>query len=282
MNYASLEEALTVGYGVERAFVCPVGHSANAHASVNSITGWWYCFSCGAKGHVDLDRLELDPRAVVRQIEHMLAPLNRVHETYPETFLNLYDALGPGEYWKSRFGETIIAHHRLGQAYDGTCATIPMRDNSGNVLGVIRRDLTGNDEVKYRYPSGIKVSNFLYHYHCARQEILVLTEGATDSIAGEEVTTDLSFMACYGDGLSREQARLIRKYNPAKVLVAFDQDSAGHRGFYRVRERLAGFFPVERLQWRGYKDLASMPVAERTELLHKVTGRKHRIKVVKS
>lgn len=271
-SWASLEEALTVGYGIERAFVCPVHGSDNAHASVNSLTGWWFCYSCKAKGHVDMDRLDIDPFNVQKQIEQTMARMNPVHEHYPETYLNLFDATGPGKYWLSRFTKEVCLRHRLGQSPDGSFATIPMRDSMGRVLGVIKRDLTGADEVKYRYPSGLTISDYLYNYEdCYEDDVILLTEGATDVIAANEAGWECA-MAAYGSTLSRAQTDLIRKYDPTKVIVAFDQDKAGDSGFARVYDRLHRDFPVIRMRWSGYKDLASIPLTQRAEALHKVTS----------
>lgn len=267
-SWDTLAEALTIGWGIERAFVCPAHPSDNAHASVNAITGWWYCYSCHSSGRVDLDRIETDPHAVRRLVEQTLDTLDRPHPTYPETYLNLYDATGPGSYWLSRFGPEILAAHRFGQDPTGTFAVIPMRDNLGRVLGVIRRDLTGVDKVKYRYPSGLRISDYLYNYARCTQGTILLTEGATDAVAAEEA--GFTAMACYGSNLSRTQATLLCKYAPDRVLVAFDQDNAGHSGFERVLGRIGSDLRVERVWWDTYKDLASMPVELRAQMLDQV------------
>ena len=268
MSYASLAEAMTYGSGVERQFRCHVHGDTNPSASVNSITGLWFCYACGARGKYLVS--EMTPTQATASVRSMLDRMEAPMRTYPESWLSLYDALGPGEYWLSRFSVISCALHRLGQDASGAFATIPVRDPSGEVHGVIRRDLTGADQ-KYRYPAGVNISTFLYNYHRATGDVLVLTEGATDTIAAEEAGW-LCSMATYRNGLSRAQVDLVLKYDPSVILVAYDQDEAGETGVAQVREAIGAQVKVDRLTWEGYKDLASIPLGSRFEMFDQVKG----------
>lgn len=256
------------GYGIERSFRCHVHDDTNASASVNSVTGLWFCFSCHASGSYDLTTIELDPYQVKRSIGRLLERLNAETRVYAESWLDRYDVLGPGKYWLSRYSEPIARVHRLGQHYDGTYATIPFRDNAGRVLGVIRRDLTGLDPAKYRYPSGVEMANYLYNYHRVTGRTIVLTEGATDTIAAEEAGFP-DAMAVYGSKLSREQVKLIHKIDPDHIIIAFDQDKAGHTGADHATWQLRQY-PVHRLTWPRWNDLSSIPLPIRRGLLGNV------------
>jgi hypothetical protein len=266
VSYASLAEAMIYGHGVERQFRCHVHGDTNPSASVNSITGLWFCYACGAKGKYLVS--ELPPAQATASVRSMLDRMEIPMRTYPESWLSLYDALGPGQYWLSRFAASTCALHRLGQDSSGAFATIPVRDPAGQIHGVVRRDLTGADP-KYRYPSGVNISTFLYNYHRAQGDVLVLTEGATDTIAAEEAGW-LSAMATYRNGLSRAQMDLVLKYDPSVILVAYDQDGAGESGVAQVREAIGHQIKVDRLTWEGYKDLASIPLGSRFEMFDKV------------
>ena len=199
--------------------------------------------------------------AVRSQLDRIEAPIR----VYPESWLDLYDSQGPGEYWLSRFSRMTCITHRLGQDSSGGFATIPVRDSTGDVYGVIRRDLTGKDPAKYRYPPGVNISTFMYGYHRAEGDVLVLTEGATDAIAAEEAGWS-SAVASYRNGLSRAQVDLVLKYAPKALLVAYDQDAAGNHGSQQVINALRGQVRVDRLQWDTYKDVASMPLEERVRM----------------
>lgn len=257
----TIDEAMMFGHGVERPFLCPVHDDHNPSASINSITGLWFCYSCGAKGKYDTTVIDSD--TFHRQLE-MFLDLEEERKEYPEAYLNQYDALGPGEYWLSRFSLQVCRLHRLGQSYDGRYATIPVRDERGVLLGVVRRDLTGTDEMKYRYPYRLKISQLLYNYSRCTGDTIILTEGATDAIAAEEI--GLEAMATYRNGMSLAQYDMMRRYRPKRVFIAYDQDPAGERGAEQITAVLKDFTEVHRLSWDGYKDLASIPVEDRKNL----------------
>lgn len=267
MSYASIEEAMLNGTGIERSFCCHVHGDTNPSASVNSVSGLWFCYACGARGKFNVADVPPSARAV--QIRAAIARMQELPRTYSESWLDVYDSMGPGDYWLSRFNEETCKLHRLGHDGVFNYATIPVRDPTGVIHGVIRRDLTGKDPAKYRYPSKVNVSKFMYNYHRAEGDVLVLTEGATDAIAAEEAGFP-DAVASYRDGLSSAQVDLIMKYAPKVVLVAYDQDKAGHRGAAQIKDALHRRVRVDRLTWDGYKDLASIPLDERTQMFDAV------------
>lgn len=265
MNYASIEEAMTSGYGIERSFLCHAHEDRNASASVNSVTGLWFCYACHARGKFDMTRIDFDPYQVKRSLDLMIERVEAESRVYPESWLSQFDASGPGRYWLSRFHLDTCTRHRLGQSFNRQVATIPFRDNAGRVLGVIRRDLTGLDHAKYRYPSGVDMQDYLYNYHRVTGRTILLTEGATDTIAADEAGFP-GALAVYGSSLSRSQVILINKLDPARVLCAFDQDKAGRDGFARLSWDLR-HYRVERMTWPMWKDLSSIPLPIRTRLI---------------
>lgn len=267
MSYASLAEAMVYGHGIERQFRCHVHGDTTPSASVNSLTGLWFCYACGAKGKYAVS--ELPPAQATAAVRSMLDRLEDPVLAVPELYLDYYDALGPGQYWLSRFAKDTCTAHRLGQDHAGEYATIPVRDPSGALYGVIRRDLTGTG-TKYRYPYKVNVSAFLYNYHRASGDVLLLTEGATDTIAAEEAGWS-GAMATYRNGLSRAQQELVMAYDPDVLLVAYDQDAAGQRGAEQIKHDMAWKVRVDVLTWDTYKDLASMPLAERTDMFTQLT-----------
>jgi hypothetical protein len=275
--WASLEEALTLGTGIERSFPCPVHDDRNPSASVNSTTGYWYCYTCGAWGQADMDRLEFDPLSVHYTVRRIVERMEQAHQSYPEGWLSVFDAAGPGEYWLSRFGRPACEHFRLGQTADRDAATIPMRGDDGEVLGVIRRDLTGAGQ-KYKYPHGVDVTRHIFDLHRKDTETLIVTEGATDTVAAWEAGFPHG-VALYGSRLSRTQAKLIKKYAPSRIICAQDQDQAGEAAYHHVRNMLGTFFPVVRAHWDEHKDLASIPLAQRVKMLSEMTREEPRFQV---
>lgn len=271
MSYSSLEEAMLYGTGIERSFRCHVHGDTNPSASVNSMSGLWFCYACGARGKYNV--AELPPDKAATSIIKYIDALAELPRTYTESWLGIYDASGPGDYWLSRFTEEYCRKYRLGQDPAARFATIPVRDELGEVLGVIRRDLTGLDTAKYRYPPGVTMSRLLFNHDRCTGDVLMVTEGATDAIALDEAGwTDV--MATYRNGVSRKQVQMLREYAPEVVLVAYDMDEAGDLGYRQLKHALGSFARVDRLWWdssTGYKDLASVPLDERATLVEKLT-----------
>jgi len=257
--WASLEDALSVGYGIERAFRCHVHDDSSASASVNSVTGAWFCYACGAKGRFDTDKVDIPSDTLIRETEKVWALLSGEHRsTFPESWLTVFTAAGPGEYWSSRYNAETCAHFKLG--YDETSPMYPFRDSTGRVLGIVRRQL--DKMPKYLYPPGVKVSQHLFNFGACSGDEIILTEGATDAIACWEVGYEA--MAIYGSRLSRDQQRLVHRYAPKKVWLGFDNDTAGEQACADVESALG--VPCERLVFPT-KDLSEMERGDRQRSL---------------
>jgi hypothetical protein len=259
--YSTVQDALTSGTGIERTFHCgnPDHNDKTASASVNAITGLFICYSCGWRGKVDVESFEIDVSEVGRQLSKLVDHLEARELTLTESWLSQYDAAGPGEYWLSRFTAPICREFRLGMDYEHNSATIPIRSLNGVPLGVILRRLD-DTKPKYKYPFGMDISQYLFAYHKCTGDIIILTEGPTDTIAAWEV--GFQAMAINGANLSKAQKDALIRYQPKGLILAFDMDEAGDR----VARMVTSSFPefhTYRPTWDGYKDLASMPLSER-------------------
>jgi DNA primase len=210
VSYGSLEEAILYGYEFERQYVCHAHNDHNASASVNAVSGWFFCYACGHRGRIDPETVEISDEGFHRMVLKMTSELE--------------------------------------------------------VLGVVSRDLTGNREQKYLYPWGVSISKYLIDFHRMTSDTLILVEGMSDVAAVYEAGFHCA-IGCYRNGLSAAQVKLLLKYDPRKVLVGFDQDSGGEIGWQRVRKVLGGQVSLHRMWWKGYKDLAAIPLEERREML---------------
>ena len=256
----TMADALAHGHGVERPFCCPMHGDSHPSASLNILKMVWFCYTCHAHGQVGGEDLlvETDYDALRGYIAKETAEATEL----PESWLNSYES--DHEYWRTRgFSEETISYYRLGHDYEHDCAVYPLRNISGGVLGVVRRQLAG---AKYKHPYGVDISTLLFDYHRLESDYLVICEGATDVMAAHEVGVEAT--AVYGSRLSSAQAALVRRYDPVGVLVASDMDDAGW-SLYRMTCALLGEYPVSRVFWprREGKDLASLPVKKRKEIL---------------
>jgi hypothetical protein len=243
MRALTLAEALRWGRGVERPFLCPEHGDSRPSASVNIIKRKWYCYTCHAHG-------DLNGEAMLAEPDYLSMKLwldNKLAEgtVYPESWLNRWDAGPVHPYWLGRVGEAAARVHRLGNDAEAEAVTYPLRDPTGQVLGVVRRSLLGGGP-KYKYPAGIDVGRLLFNYTPEHREAVVLTEGALDAIALWNVGIDA--FAIYGSRLSVAQVRLIDRIDPEYVYTCYDQDEAGWRA-HRETEKAFAHRLVCRLSW---------------------------------
>lgn len=242
MNW-TLADALAYGKGVERPFLCPVHGDSRPSASVNVVKGWWYCYTCGAKGTLTGEDALVEPDyAVLQQWFDQKIEESRV---YPESWLSRWDAGPVHPYWLERVGEQAARHFRLGSDADTESVTYPLRDSAGAVLGVVRRNL-GEGGPKYLYPRGADVGHLLFGYTPEARRTVFLVEGAIDAMALWRAGVDA--FAIYGSRLSQYQINLIDRIDPEFVVSAYDNDTAGWHAHYDT-ERAFKHRMVARLTW---------------------------------
>jgi len=243
MRALTLSEALRYGHGVERPFLCPEHGDSRPSASVNIVKGVWYCYTCHAHGDLtgEAKLAEPDYGQMGLWIDHKL----NGHTTYPESWLNQYDAGPVHPYWLERVGESAAREFRLGYDPLADAVTYPLRDASGQAMGVVRRSL-GDVGPKYRYPAGVDVGHLLFHYTPDHRDAVVLCEGSLDAIALWNVGIDA--FAIYGSRLSEYQVELIDKIDPVSVYTCYDLDNAGWQAHRETDKLLRGRLVV-RLTW---------------------------------
>jgi hypothetical protein len=259
----SLAEALTGPGGIERSFHCPVHGDNRPSASVNVISGLWICYTCGAKGKAG-DGYSVNPDQLLSYLKGMKQRYEQHY--FPESWLELYTAGGPHPYWLSRFSPEAIEHFKLGFDEERECATYPLYDQAGLLLGVVMRHVAPDwDGPKYVYPRFLDVTKLLFNYtQLVGQRRVLLVEGAADAIAAWEA--GYTGYAIYGSRMTEHQIQLLRRVNAMEVWTAFDHDEAGEKCHNRVVEMIKDL-PVHRVQWDGAKDLAEMQVTVRREVL---------------
>lgn len=253
----TLQEAIASSRGEWASFNCP-NHSDNSpSARVNTLTRKWVCMVCGSKG---VSEKYLPPeRLVLRRIKRLSDSDDR---DIPESYLDLFDSSGPGEYWSSRFTGEACKRFRLGYDSVKEKPVYPVRNPEGSIVGLVSRGEPG-DKPKYRYPRGVSTSMMLFNYEQIRPEsLIVVVEGAPDVIALWEA--GVQAVGAFGARLYKRQIQLLSRLEPTKVVVAFDQDEAGDIGADRAVRSLGEMGLVsERARWGKYNDVGDMPVSIR-------------------
>jgi hypothetical protein len=228
--------------GDEYMVRCVVHDDANASMQFNVESGLWLCFGCGAAGNIRSLERELGIRAtedaadlgdVYAKLDALKNPDAPILPVKDEMYLRRYQI--PTRYWTDErgFEPRTIAAFDLG--YDpvgdfmGPYVTIPIRNVNGGLLGVIKRYLAKDAELRYRYPKGFKRSENLFGSWMVEKDptahTVVLTEGAIDAMKVWQA--GFPAMAIYGSSLSKTQVRLLNRLGVQKVVLLFDNDKAG-------------------------------------------------------
>jgi hypothetical protein len=247
---------MATGRGIERSFQCPAHNDTHASASVNTIKGVWVCYACGAHGVLS--------DVKVPEIDQIIAILqgSSVARTYPEAWLDTFDAHQPSPYWSRRYGEDVASMNRCGTDPVGGQPTYPMRNKEGAVWGVVTRSETA---LKYRYPTGVSAASTLFG-QIKPAPVVVLVEGASDVMALQQggVPQHWTVLGCYGAGLHMPQKQIVVDCGPRAVVAAFDDDVAGRNATLRTESQLHDVAPVLSHHWStmNAKDPGDVPIAE--------------------
>lgn len=260
------------------------------------------CHACHAKGnintltrHLGLGTIDTsgyklqEVRDILRRLE---TPTGRARYL-PESSLVRYQI--PTRYWEEdrQLSLRVIEQFRLGADPMGEFVTIPMRTANGDLLGVIKRFLSKDADVRYKYPKGMKKSHHLFGaWQVAKvrnAKTVVLTEGSIDAMKVWQA--GWPGLAILGSEVSEEQIRVLQGLDVRRVILFFDNDKAGLRcnshalgfGERTVREHgksvvkktyarnrdLRRYFSVERATYKrmGPKDPGAMTSAEIDECL---------------
>lgn len=244
-----LEYVLANGRGVERSFRCHVHADSNASASVNSATGLWYCYACGARGRADT------PEPTQRQMEKILAEAAvQTREPLPYGWLSAYTA--NSAYWKERLGDAqAVKAFGLGTHPITGNPTFPVFSFGGDLLGCGER---ADGVPRYRYPRGFRASesfgritpwfasmNDLNPY----PRLVTLVEGIADAAHLMAHRLGHAVLACWGSSLHVPQAKHLMGMGVRTLLVGFDDDEAGERGYERIVSGWGDSFDVRRIHW---------------------------------
>lgn len=267
MKAHTLQEALTTGRGIERSFRCEVHDDHNASASVNTVTGLWCCYACGAAGKVDENATIPDAETLLSYLKGDIEP-----RVYAEAWLDVFDADHPSRYWSNRFGQDTSDHFRCGTHPITAEPTYPLRDATGQVMGVVVRS---EGTPKYKYPRGVPTSRTFFG-DIRPNPVVVLCEGAADVMAMHQsgIPDNWTVLGCFGAGVHAPQVSILADLSPRLIVAAFDNDSAGQGASERAVASLADIAQVVVHSWAPYKDPGEWPPAERIALIEQTLASK--------
>lgn len=133
------------------------------------------------------------------------------------------------------FSEKTLQKFEIGTMYDNKGvkrATVPIRDETGKLLGLSARRVIGDEEPRYKISSGLKKDKVLYNIDNAVKsgsDTILLVEGFKAAWAVYEAGYD-NVAACMGAAVTRGQLMLLSRLGFMKCAIMFDGDKAGESG----------------------------------------------------
>lgn len=225
----------------------------NASMRVNVEKGCYYCHSCGAKGSFrslsshfgQLAEAEPDLDELRKRIDALDTKHEHQECTVTESTLKRYKH--DPSYWLGRgFTTDIIDEFQLGYDPLEGCATIPVRKHTGDLVGIIRRNLVKTYLPRYMMPKGFDRKHLLFgswRVPTWNTDTVVITEGAVDAMS--VIQAGYPAVAMFGSSLSPEQVALLRRLGIWKVTLFTDHDKAGYNARQKAREVLRDFVIYE-------------------------------------
>jgi 5S rRNA maturation endonuclease (ribonuclease M5) len=255
---------------------CPVHHLTKGREStryswyINSETGLWYCFSCGARGNLShlISQLTDDPSAlwgiqshlITSGLQRLTADEQEVHEKRPHVDWGQYSRfqpLGDGMLRHRRLDEEVARRYGIKWDPERKAVVIPIVSPLGELWGW---QLKKTGWVR-NHPEGVHKGDTLFGIERAFGSIALLLESPLDVVRFHSVYggSDISAIASFGANISVKQINLLSDRFDG-VIIALDNDQAGHIETKRLTRSLASFRRGTRY-WKycdNVKDLGDM------------------------
>lgn len=255
---------------------CPVHHLTKGRESsryswyLNSDSGLWYCFSCGARGNLSMlvSQLTDDPSAlwtiqshlITSGLQRLTAEEQEVHEVRPQVDWGQYSRFQP-------LPDKMLRYRRLdeetsrryGIKWDDErkATVIPIVSPLGELWGW---QLKKTGWVR-NHPEGVHKGDTVFGIERAFGTTALLLESPLDVVRFHSVYggSDISAVASFGANISTKQINILSDRFEG-VIVALDNDQAGHIETKRLIKSLPSFRKGTKY-WKyseGVKDLGDM------------------------
>jgi DNA primase len=242
-EFAERHMEVVLKSGSEWMVRCPFhDNTGSASGQLNVEKGLFVCFSCGEGATVKkiathlgiaIDEAEKAPDVtdLLRKLHDLRVSTKALAEPdpLPESTLKRYTF--PTDYWTGRgFNLQTIDAFDLGFEPLNNFATIPIRNDRAQLLGVIKRYLDDDADLKYRYPKGFSRSKNLFASWMVEHtdsDLVVITEGAVDCMKVWQA--GYPAVAQYGSSIGAEQVRLLRRLGVGQIVLFYDNDTAGRK-----------------------------------------------------
>lgn len=236
---------------------CPVHHLTKGREStryswyINSDTGLWYCFSCGARGNLPIlvSQLTDDPAALWNIQTHLInSGIHRLTSEQaeervaePEVDWLKYSKFAPlpDRLIRSRhLDPAIAARYGIRWDTDNRAIVIPIVSPVGELQGW---QLKKTGWVR-NVPTGVHKGSTLFGIERAVGSIALVLESPLDVVRFHSVyeSPDISAVASFGANVSDKQIDILADRFDGLIL-AMDNDKAGYLETRRISRRLPSF-----------------------------------------
>jgi DNA primase len=259
MNYLDLALSLGInGYlaNKELRARCPLHADENPSFSVNVNTGLWTCFAgCGSGDFIRLIELTLgcSPQEAHNWIHNGKATsIDQINKSLEEIFTERsVDSLSKSDLvWKTRYelaNKEVMPHWFLNRGftwetifhweirYDNLddAIIIPVFWNK-ELVGTVTRNLSKMP--KYQNSPELPKSKILFGEIFTTQHDIIICEGVLDALWLWQL--GYNTVALLGTHLSQEQIEIIKKQGFGEIILAFDNDEAGHHATKEAYKKL--------------------------------------------
>lgn len=239
---------------------CPFHDDHKRSFSMNETTGQFICFaaSCGEQGGLFsflLKACGYSPQHAKKYAEEFGQDLDRPtagewaelpewrlrrhdmsNKLINERLLAIYDFC-PEYMLKRGFSKHGLRAWEIGYDFEMRRVTVPVRDQSCNLVGITKRATLPTQETKYLHLEFSK-SQFLYGEHrfaYARADAVWAGEGQFDALALSELGVNYP-TSTMGARVSKTQLKMLARY--PSVVLAYDDDADGLMARERVGDYL--------------------------------------------
>jgi hypothetical protein len=269
---------------------CPVHHLTKGRESsryswyMNSDTGLWYCFSCGARGNLShlISQITDDPSALWSIQTHLITSgLQRltseervIHEVRQTVDWSVYARFQPlPESIRKQRRLSDEAVHRYGIRWDteNKAVVIPIVSPLGELWGW---QLKKTGWVR-NHPVGVHKGDTLFGIERAIAPVALLLESPLDVVRFHSVYEgrEVSAVASFGANISSNQIRILTNRFDG-LIVALDNDKTGRMETRRLSKSLPSLRSGLKY-WKydeGIKDVGDMSDFQILKGLKRITS----------
>lgn len=236
--------------------------------SMNSSTGLWICYSCGAKGTLSslVSELTGTEQSIIEVHKFLIeSGLKRLTQTekpeeQPEVdwvSYSQFEDVDPLRLQKRQLDPKSARMYGIKWDPKNKCWVIPIVSPLGELLGWQSKK-TGWVR---NFPIGVKKSETLFGIERFNTKVAVLVESPLDVVRLASADYGVQGLATFGAHVSKTQLNILSNF-ATKVIVAMDNDDAGIDSSLRLFGSMPRF--KDGVLWLNYKHTKAKDIGDMT------------------